>query len=106
MGTKGGRVLSFRKKRKNQRKVDFACRPQRLLSSGVFLGGYIREGALLSCDACFAQSQRRSLFHCLWLTLTIICIRFGIPRMEFSCLGRLRPRHVRHPSAAQMQVRR
>ena len=32
--------------------------------------------------------------------------RFGIPRMDFSYLGSFPPRHVRHPSAAQMKLRR
>ena len=31
---------------------------------------------------------------------------FGIPRMDYFCIASLRPRHVRRPSAAQMEVRR
>ena len=36
----GVRVLSFQKKRKNQRKVDYVFLPQSLLNSGVFRGLY------------------------------------------------------------------
>ena len=57
----GVRVLSFQKKRKNQRKVYFVCRPLDYLSSNVFGMGYIREVTQLSCGACLAQSQRRLL---------------------------------------------
>ena len=45
-------------------------------------------------------------YTCLRLTLAIILLRFGIPRMDYFCIGTFPPRHVRHPSAAQMDVRR
>ena len=38
-----------------------------------------------------SKSQRRFRFPCLRLTQAIICIRFGIPRMDASCLGSLSP---------------
>ena len=60
-GVTGERVLSFQKKRKNQRKVVYVFLPQIYLSSDV-LWSYIREVTLLSCAACLAQSQRRSRF--------------------------------------------
>ena len=44
-GDEGGRVLSFRKKRKNQRKVDYVCCPITILVQtfwgGLYTGSYI-----------------------------------------------------------------
>ena len=57
----GVRVLSFRKKRKNQRKVVYVFLPICYLNSNVFGMGYIREAATLSCAVWLAQSQRRLL---------------------------------------------
>ena len=59
----GGRVLSFRKKRKNQRKVVYVFLPICYLNSNVFGMGYIREAATLSCAVWLAQSQRRLLLY-------------------------------------------
>ena len=59
-GTRGGRVLSFQEKRKNQRKADWLFSRMAYLVQAL-LEGYIREATPLSCDACFAQSQRRLL---------------------------------------------
>ena len=59
-GDEGGRVLSFQEKRKNQRKADWLFSRMAYLIQAL-LEGYIREAAPLSCDACFAQSQRRLL---------------------------------------------
>ncbi len=56
-----GRVLSFQKKRKNQRKVVYVFLPICYLNSNVFGMGYIREAATLSCAVWRAQSQRRFL---------------------------------------------
>ena len=58
----------------------------------------------LRCLSLFlsAMSQRRLLFS-LVILITRGCYleRFGIPRIEYSCLGRLRPRRVhRHASGA------
>ena len=60
-GGEGGRVLSFRKKRKNQRKVVYVFLPQDLLSSGVLGELYIGSiDCFLSSLARF-KSQRRFL---------------------------------------------
>ena len=59
----GVRVLSFQKKRKNQRKVVYVFLPICYLNSNVFGMGYIREAATLSCAVCLAQSQRRLLLY-------------------------------------------
>ncbi len=95
----------FRRKERTKEK-SFMSFSRKTCLVQALLEGYIREAALLSYVACFAQSQRRLLFPCLRLTLAIICIRFGIPRMEFACLGSFPPRQVRHPSAAQMETQR
>ena len=57
----GLRVLSFQKKRKNQRKVVYVFLPICYLNSNVLGMGYIREAATLSCAVWLAQSQRRLL---------------------------------------------
>ena len=80
-GGRGGTCSFFSEEKKEPKKSRLAVLPHMLLSS-VVLGSYIREVTLLSCAACLAQSQRRLLFPCLRLTLAIICIRFGIPRMD------------------------
>ena len=59
----GVRVLSFQKKRKNQRKVVYVFLPICYLNSNVFGMGYIREAATLSCAVWLAQSQRRLLLY-------------------------------------------
>ena len=105
VGGCGGTCSFFSEEKKEPKKSRLAVLPHMLLSS-VVLESYIREVTLHSCAACLAQSQRRLLFPCLRLTLAIICIRFGIPRMDFICSGSFPPRHVRHPSAAQMETRR
>ena len=101
MGDVGDVFFLFRRKERTKEK-SFRSFSRKTYLVQALLEGYIREAALLSYVAWFAQSQRRLLFPCLRLTLAIILLSFGIPRMIFSCLGSLRPRHVRHPSAAQM----
>ena len=68
----------------------------------ALLEGYIREAALLSCDAYPAQSQRRLLLAMFAAHASYNLSSFGIPRMGASCIDSFPPRHVRHPSAAQM----
>ena len=86
----GERVLSFRKKRKNQRKVDW------LFSRICYLVPSF-YGAIYGKLPCFLAtlgSPRASggcFWPCLWLTQTIILLSFGIPRMIFFCLGRFPP---------------
>ena len=80
----------FRRKERTKEK-SFMSFSRKTCLVQALLEGYIREAAMLSCVACFAQSQRRLLFPCLRLTLAIICIRFGIPRMNYFCLGSFPP---------------
>ena len=97
--------LFGRKERTKEKSVMSFSRKYSLVRA--FLGElYIGRCVYFLLLRCRSKSQRRFRFHCLWLTLAIICIRFGIPRMDASCLGSFHPRHVRHPSAAQMDVRR
>ena len=77
----GGRVLSFQKKRKNQRKVGWLSLPQMYLSSD-FLGSYIREVTITFLRR-LSRPEPAALccYPCLWLTQAIILVSFGIPRM-------------------------
>ena len=68
-----------------------AVLPHVILSSDVFRK--VIHGKLL-CFLAPLDSPRASGvrdFHCLRLTQAIILLSFGIPRMEFSCLGSFPP---------------
>ena len=104
-GTRGT-CSFFSGEKKEPKKSRLAVLPQVQLSSVVLGELYIESIDCFLSPLIQFKSQRRLCCHCLRLTLAIILLRFGIPRMEFSCLGRLHPRHVRHPSAAQLQTRR
>ena len=102
----GGNVFFLFRRKERTKEKSFMSFSRKTYLVRALLEGYIREAARISCAAWLAQSQRRLRYLRLRLTLAIILLRFGIPRMDYFCIGRLRPRHVRHPSAAQMDVRR
>ena len=92
-----GNFLSFRKKRKKQRKSRLGL-PQTILVQ-AFRAIYGKLHCF--CAACLAQSQRR-----LPLSLFMAHASYNLYSFRDSangrfCLGRLRPRHARHPSAAR-----
>ena len=104
--TRRGNVFFLFRRKERTKEKPIGCSPANHLSSDFFRKLYI--GSNIAFFRRWLALRVSGAFFCprLWLTHTIICISFGIPRMEFSCLGRLRPRHVRHPSAAQTEVRR
>ena len=106
MGTKGDVFFLFGRKERTKEKSNWLFSRKYFLVR-TFLGLAIY--GKLPCVLALLDSPRASgvrFYPSMWLTLAIICIRFGIPRMIFSCLGSFPPRHVRHPSAAQMEARR
>ena len=96
-----GRTCSFFSgEKKEPKKSRLGCSPVNYLSSVVL-------GAIYGKMPCFlalirlAQSQRRFFYPCLRLTQAII-LQFRDSANGLFCLGSNPPRHVRHPSAAQI----
>ena len=105
-GTRGGRVLSFQEKRKNQRKADWSFLPIAFLSSGVLGELYIGRCVCLLSPLARSKSQRRFLLPSFMAHAFYYLLRFGFPRMYAFYLDSFRPRLVRRPSAAQTVARR
>ena len=105
-GETRGTCSFFSGEKKEPKKSRLAVLPQMFLSSDVLGELYIGSIGCFLASLIRSKSQRRFLYPYLWLTQAIICIRFGIPRMDVLGIATLHPRHVRRPSAAQMEVRR
>ena len=79
----GGRVLSFRKKRKNQRKVDYVCCPITILVQTFF--GRAIYGKLHYFLAPLDSPRASGVYCCqhLWLTQAIILAVSGFREWTF-----------------------
>ena len=100
--------LSVEKRKNQKRKSRIAVLPQDLLNSVVLGELYIgRCVCLLSPPIRLLRVSGVLCCHCFVAHANVILLSFGFREWTFSCLGSFPPRrHVRHPSAAQLQIRR
>ena len=98
--------MDFSVEKKEPKKSRLAILPQTLLSLGIFRKLYIGRYFYFLSPLARSKSQRRLLLSTFMAHAFYNLSSFGIPRMGAFCIASLRPRHVRHPSAAQMEIRR